>query len=114
MLHYAGERADFSVDAGRSVSPGSTGGFSEADQIRAALAYALDEHSAAGFELSWREVRTGGSSTVRQLGAWASRQLSPHWGARASYRYVQRDLDGARDGSAHVASLSLSYNNTFL
>lgn len=110
-LHYVTPRADFTLDLGRSVSPSGEGGFAESDQLKGSWGYAIDERTRSGIDVSWRDYKGATPSTSRQFGAWLSREVTPFWNARLSYRYKQRQQDGLPDASANLLGLSLVYSH---
>lgn len=110
-LHYIGERFDTSIDAGRSTVASGEGGFVEVNQLRGTWSYAVDETSRVGVDAAWQDSKGRTPNTMRQFGAWASRELSLLWVARLSLTYKQRQQDGLPDASANVLGMTLIYSH---
>ena len=109
VLRYTGTQSDLSIDAGRAISPSGEGGFVKANQIKGAWGHAIDERTRAGLDASWRDSKGNTPNTMNQLGAWASRELSPFWNARLSYQHKQRQQSGQADASANLLGVTLIY-----
>jgi hypothetical protein len=110
-LRYLGTRYDMTLDAGRATSPSGTGGFVESDQIKGTWSYAYDQRSRLGLDASWRDTKGTIPNTLRQVGAWVSRELTPFWNARLSLLHRQRQQNGQPDASSSVVGLSLVYSH---
>jgi hypothetical protein len=110
LLHYMGVRSDLTLDVSRAMSPSGEGGYAESDQVRAAWGYAVDERTRAGVDVSWHEYKGATANTTKQIGLWASRELTPFWNARLSAAYKLRDESGA-DASGYLVGLTLVYSH---
>lgn len=110
-LLYTGERFAASLDAGRSTVASGEGGFVEVNQLRGTWRYAVDETTSAGIDALWQDNQGQTPNTMRQLAAWASRELSPFWVTRFSIAYKQRQQDGQPDASGNILGLTLTYSH---
>jgi hypothetical protein len=110
-LLYTGERFAASLDAGRSTVASGEGGFAEVNQLRGTWRYAVDETTSAGVDALWQDNKGQTPNTMRQLAAWASRELSPFWLTRLSIAYKQRQQDGRPDASGNILGLTLTYSH---
>jgi hypothetical protein len=110
-LRYEGERFDVSFDVGRSTVASGDGGFTEVSSLGGAWSYALDEISRAGLNASWQDSKGETPNTTQNVGAWASRELSPFWSAQLSLTHKQRQQDGLSDATANVLGLTLTYSH---
>ena len=108
-LHYQGERLDASIAADRSSVASGEGGYAEVDQVQGAWSYAVDERSQLGMDASWQDSKGSTPNTLRKVGAWASRELSPFLLVRLSLVYQERQQDGLPDATGKVLGLSLTY-----
>ena len=110
VLHYLGQRYDASLNVGRSVSASGEGGYSEADHVKGAWGYAIDEKTRTGLEATWQKNRSLNPNTLQQFSAWISRELSPSWNTRLSYQYKQLKQDVLGDATANVLGVTLVYS----
>ncbi|MGE8096673.1 hypothetical protein [Pseudomonas fluorescens] len=110
-LHYTGERVDTSIDASRSTVASGDGGFVEVDNLNGTWSYALDDTSRTGFDASWQKTKGLAPNTLRNVGVWFSRELSPFWVARLSFMYKERQQNGLPDATANVVGLTLTYSH---
>jgi len=111
VLNYLTLRSDLALDIGRTISPSGEGGVAESDQIKGVWSYALGERTRAGIDAAWRDYRGDTPNTLRQLGAWVSRELTPFWNTRLYWQYKQRQEDGQPDASANLVGLMLAYTH---
>jgi len=109
-LHYTGERVDTSIDAARSTVASGDGGFVEVDNLNGTWSYALDDTSRTGFDTSWQKTKGLTPNTLRNVGVWFSRDLSPFWVARLSFMYKELQQAGLPDATANVVGLTLTYS----
>ena len=110
-LQYRGDRYDAGLNMGRSANPSGDGGFVVSNRIAGTFGFAIDDRSSAGINASWQNSKGESSSTTLQLGASASRQLSPFWQARLSYLHKLRREDGQSDASGDVLGVTLVYSS---
>ncbi len=111
VMRYLGERSDYSLDIGRSISPSGQGGFIEADQIKGTWAYAVDPLTRAGLEASVRKSKGATPNTIQQVGGWVSHELSPLWSSRLFYLHKLRQQTGQSDASGNVLGVTLVYSH---
>lgn len=104
-------RSNMSMEMGRYVSPSGEGGFAESDQVKGTWGYAFSDRTRSGIEAYWRDYKGTTPSTVHQLGAWISHELSPFWNARFFYQHKQREQDGLPNASANLLGVSLVYTH---
>lgn len=104
-------RANMTMEMGRYVSPSGDGGFAESDQLKGTWGYAISERTRSGIEAYWRDYQGATPSTLYQLGAWVSHELSPFWNARLAYQYKQREQDGLPSASANQLGVSFVYTH---
>jgi hypothetical protein len=109
-MRYQGDRYDAALNMGRSVTVSGNGGFVAADRVAGTFNYAINERSGLGFSASWQDNKGDNSNTMQQLGAWASRELSPFLYVRLSYQHKLRRQSGQPDASADVLGLTLIYS----
>jgi hypothetical protein len=110
-MQYRGEHYDAGLNMGRSANPSGDGGFVVSNRIAGTFGFAIDDRSSAGINASWQNSKGESSSTRLQLGASASRQLSPFWQARLSYLHKLRREDGQSDASGDVLGVTLVYSS---
>lgn len=108
-VNYKGERFDASLDASRSSVASGEGGFSEIDVVQGTWSYDVDELSRIGFSASWQDSKGQTPNTLRQVGAWGTRDLSPFWSVRLSLSYNERQREGVQDADSKVVGVSLIY-----
>lgn len=104
-------RANMAMEMGRYVSPSGEGGFAESDQVKGSWGYAISERTRSGIEAYWRDYKGATPSTIYQLGAWVSHELSPFWNARFSYQHKQREQDGLPNASANLLGVTFVYTH---
>jgi hypothetical protein len=109
-VQYRGDRVDATFNAGRSVSVSGDGGFVAADRVAGTIGYAIDERSSLGFSASWQDNKGDNPNTMQQLGAWASRELSPFLYVRLSYQHKLRSQSGQPDASGDALGVTLVYS----
>lgn len=110
VMRYLGERAEYSLDIGRTVSPAGEGGFIEADQIKGTWAYAVDALTRAGLDAAVRKSKGATPNTIQQVGAWVSHELSPLWSSRFYFQHKRR-LAGQTDASGNVLGVTLVFTH---
>lgn len=112
-VNYLGDRANYTLDIGRSVSAsGVLGGFGVSDQIRGAYSYALNDKTRLGFDVAWIDRSssgTAGASTAQTYNAWAAYDLGDFWSLmlRIQRRQIDRDVGG--NAEANLVGLTLTY-----
>jgi hypothetical protein len=109
-MQYRGDRYDAGFSMGRSANPSGDGGFVVSNRIAGTFGFSIDDRSSAGFNASWQDSKGDTPNTTLQLGASASRQLSPFWQARLSYLHKLRREDGQSDASGDVLGVTLVYS----
>jgi len=110
-LHYTGERVDTDIGASRNTVASGDGGFVEVDNLNGTWSYALDDTSRTGVDTSWQKTKGLTPNTLRNVGVWFSRELSPFWVARLSFTYKELQQDGLPDATANVVGLTLTYSH---
>lgn len=110
-MRYLGARAEYTLDIGRTIAATGEGGFVENDQIKGGWAYAVDALTRAGLDASARKSRGLTPNTMRQTGAWISRELSPLWSSRLYYQHKKRRQAGFSETSANVLGVTLVYTH---
>lgn len=110
-LHYITQRSDLALNAGRYVNPSGEGGYAASDQVKGAWSYAINERTRSGIDAAWRNYMGDTPNTLYEFGAWISRELTPFWSARLSYRYKQRQEEGLSDATENLLGMTLSYSH---
>ena len=112
--HYAGQRAQLTLSAGRAVRPSGLGGFVKADHVRGGWIYALSEYTNMGADLERQKILSttiSGDTTSNTSGVWLDHELAAFWRIRT---YVQRRTSqggGLESAASNVIGLALSYLN---
>lgn len=107
---YRGDRYDAALQLGRSVTTSGDGGFVASDRVAGTFSYAIDERSGLGLSASWQDNKSNTPNTVQQLGAWASRELSPFWHARLYYDHKLRSENHQPAAVGDVLGATLVYS----
>lgn len=111
-MQYRGDRYDASFNMGRSVTVSGDGGFVASDRVAGTFGYAIDERSSLGFSASWQDNKGDNPNVMQQLGAWASRELSPFLYVRLNYQHKLRTQNGQPDASGDVLGVTLVYSSS--
>ena len=109
-MQYRGARYDAALNISRSANVSGEGGFVVSNRVAGTFSYPIDERSGLGFSASWQDSQGGNPNTMQQLGAWASRELSPFLQARLYYQHKLRRQDGQPDASGDVLGVTLVYS----
>ncbi|MBI5891292.1 MAG: hypothetical protein HZB47_11550 [Nitrosomonadales bacterium] len=112
-MHYAGQRAQMTLNAGRRVAPSGLGGFIKTDQATAGWHYALSEYSNAGIDLErQRNLSTtmGGDIVSTSSGVWLDHSLTPFWRTRTYYRHRTNRGGGVAGASSNLLGFSIAYD----
>lgn len=108
-LNHEGERTKSAVRYSRASSASGSGGFTEADEIRAGISYELDPRSDLGADASLTKSYAQSPLTTSSLGIWADRELLEDLSLRFGYEYKQQKT-ATDKAKGSVWSLSLSYD----
>lgn len=114
VAHYTGERAQLTLDAGRSVSPSGRGGFVKADHARGGWSYALSEYSNTGIDLARSKNHSAamsGASTNTTMGAWVDRNLTSFWRMRTYLSRRTNQMGANENVSSNMLGVSFAYEN---
>jgi hypothetical protein len=110
-MRYLGDRYNAALNMGRSLTvSGGDGGFVLVDQVAGTFGYTIDERSGLGLSASWQDNKGDNPNTMQQLGAWASRELSPFLQARLYYQHKLRSQSGQPDASGDALGVTLVYS----
>lgn len=109
-MQYRGDRYDTALTVGRSVTTSGDGGFVASDLVAGNFSYAIDERSGLGLSASWQDNKGNAPNAMQQMGAWASRELSPFWNARIYYQHKLRSEDHQPDAVGDVLGVTLVYS----
>ena len=113
-VHYAGQRNQLTLTAGRTISPSGLGGFVKADQVTGNWSYALSEYVNTGIDMERRKNLPTVTSNVYGIttvsGAWIEDSLSSFWKIRTSLQ--RRTTEGGMGGkaSSNLFGLSFTYD----
>ncbi len=112
--HYTGQRSQFTLDAGRTVSSSGLGGYAKADHVKGGWVYALSEYSNTGIDLERRKnypSKLIGASTTTSAGIWLDHSLTALWKIRTYCSRRTNQGEGVESASSNVLGLSFSYSN---
>lgn len=109
-MQYRGDRYDAALNVGRSVTTSGDGGFVATNRVAGTFSYAVDERSDLGLSASWQDNKGNTPNTMQQLGAWASRELSPFWHARLYYQHKLRSEDHQPDAVGDALGVTVVYS----
>jgi hypothetical protein len=116
--HYAGQRAQLTLNAGRMIMPSGMGGFVKSDQVRGGWIYALSENSNMGLDLErqnnlFTTMTSSMSSNITSTssGVWIDRNLTALWRLRTYYLHRTSRGGGYESAFSNLIGLSLAYDN---
>lgn len=110
-FRHTGQNQSTMLEVSRSSSASGAGGFVESDLLKGGWSYNIDARTQSGIDVSRNNTKGLAANTMKQLGAWVSHELSPHWIARLNYQYRQRQQSGTPDASSGLLGLSLIYSH---
>lgn len=112
--HYAGEQAQLTLIASRSISPSGLGGFVKSDLVRGSWNYAMSENSNAGLDLERRRnlsfAMNGVSTYSTTSGIRMDHDFSSFWSMRTSCQRRVVQEAGVRT-SSNILGLFFIYSN---
>lgn len=108
-LSHEGERTKSSVSFTRASSASGSGGYTEADEVKASLGYELAPLTEVGADAAWTKTYSQSPLTTSSLGLWADRELLEDLSLRLGYEYKEQKTATDR-AKGSVWSLSLSYD----
>ena len=109
VLTHEGERTNSSVSFTRSSSASGSAGFTESDQLAAAVTYEIDERTRAGVEANASKTystTTSSSSSIRVL---LEREVYEDISIETAYQYNQQETTTS-DADGSVWTMSVSYD----
>ncbi len=112
---FTGRRTEFTLNAGRSVSPSGLGGFVRADQAGGSWRYALSEYSNTGIDLEARRnvpvTIIGDRTSSATSDVWMEHDFSPLWKMRMYYRHWINRVNGSENIASNIVGVTLAYHN---
>jgi hypothetical protein len=111
---YTGQRVQYIVNAGRTVSPSGLGGFVKADHVRANWSYAINENSNAGIDLEHRRnysTATATAGTSASSVVWMEHVRTAEWRIRSYCQYRTTKGGAVERTSSNLIGLNFAYSN---